>query len=117
MKLTTYEQAQARAETTPGKREETTSSAGLSVSDIAPRLRRQLRLSAAQGVLVTEVEPSSAASEAGVEAGDVVLKVNYTPVNNGITSFERLIRRATSRGLVSLHLLRGKRELFVAFSP
>jgi serine protease Do len=55
---------------------------GVTVSDLDPRMRRQFNIPAkVEGALVTQVEPDSAAAEAGLQPGDVVLEINRETVS------------------------------------
>lgn len=64
---------------------------GLSVDNITPDIARQLRLPRnARGVVVTDVDSGSAAAEAGIRPGDVIVEVNRRPVNN-VNDFNRTI--------------------------
>lgn len=56
---------------------------GVTVSDLDTQTRRQLELPAdLQGALVTDVEPYSAAADAGLRRGDVILEINRERVRN-----------------------------------
>lgn len=55
---------------------------GLRVSPLTPDMAAQLGLPKAEGVVVESVEPGSAAQEAGLRKGDVILEVNRQKVRN-----------------------------------
>ncbi len=54
---------------------------GVGVGDISPAFRQQFQLPAdLKGAVITQVEPNSAAFEAGLREGDVILEINRRPV-------------------------------------
>ncbi len=55
---------------------------GLTIEGNSRQLAQQLGLATAQGVVITDVEPGSAAYWAGLEPGDVILEVDRQPVNS-----------------------------------
>jgi serine protease Do len=55
---------------------------GLALQNIGPEERRQLNLTGDDGVLVTSVQPNSPAQNAGIQAGDVILRVNHVSVSS-----------------------------------
>jgi serine protease Do len=55
---------------------------GLAVQDLNPELARQLGLDATEGVLITSVQPGSAADEAELRRGDVILEVDRKEIRN-----------------------------------
>ena len=56
---------------------------GVQVENLTPQIAQQLNLSAsARGVVVDSVDQSSAAAEAGLQKGDVIIEVNHKTVNN-----------------------------------
>src|SRR5262249_7955787 len=56
---------------------------GLALRELDPAERQQRDLQGRDGVLVSGVAPGSAAAEAGIKAGDVILQVNRKPVASG----------------------------------
>jgi serine protease Do len=54
---------------------------GVGVADLDSRMRREFDVPArVKGALVTEVDPTSAAAEAGLQPGDVIQEINRQPV-------------------------------------
>ncbi|MGH7321713.1 MAG: DegQ family serine endoprotease, partial [Candidatus Rokuibacteriota bacterium] len=74
---------------------------GLSVQPITPELARQFNLSAATGVLVSEVDEGSPAARAGLRPGDVILEVNRRRVRD-VASFEEALSRSEQDALLFL---------------
>jgi len=86
---------------------------GLSVDNLTADVAQELRLPAnTTGVVVTGVEPGSAASEAGLRNGDVIQHVNRKPVAN-IQEFNQALRQAGSDTVVFL-VNRGGTTQFIA---
>jgi serine protease Do len=75
---------QASAEESTDRREPGASSGfGLSVEPLTREIARQLGVSSTSGLVVTGVEPSSRAADAGLEEGDVIEEVNGAKVTTG----------------------------------
>jgi serine protease Do len=56
---------------------------GVQVQNLTPEIARQMNLPpSTTGVVVSEVDPSSYAAEAGLQRGDVIQEVNRKPVHN-----------------------------------
>jgi serine protease Do len=84
---------------------------GVSVDEMTPHIARQLGLPAqTTGVVVVEVEPGSAAADAGLQRGDVIQAVNRRPVTNA-NEFERAIRQAGNDSVLLL-INRGGRSFY-----
>jgi serine protease Do len=80
---------EASAEPQPRQDSHKSSLSGVQVEDLDAQAARSLGLGPkAQGVVVTQVNPSSAAADAGLERGDVIQEVNRKPVRN-TGDFER----------------------------
>ncbi len=64
---------------------------GVQVQNLTPPIARELGISADErGVVVTSVDPSSAAAAAGLGRGDVIQEVNRKPVHN-VQEFHRAL--------------------------
>jgi len=70
--------SRGRAEAAPRARTE--SKAGITVRELTPEEARQAGVEG--GVVVTEVDPRSGAAEAGLSAGDIIVRVNRKPVRS-----------------------------------
>lgn len=55
---------------------------GLSLEPVTPQVSKQLGLDAAEGLVVTEIDPNGPAAEAGMARGDVVLEINRKAVSS-----------------------------------
>jgi len=62
-----------------------------------------------KGVLVRAVDPDSAAGQRGLEAGDIILRVNKKPV----TTVKELREAATGAKSLLLRIRRGNSELLL----
>ena len=85
--------------------------AGVTVAPITPALREQLRIppTQAHGLVVSNVEPGSPASRAGLRPGDVLLELDEKPlraVADLSTAWEK------AEGKTSLLVWRDGRSLF-----
>lgn len=83
---------------------------GVSIQDIDQELARALHLPSANGVLVADVGASSPAGRAGVQRGDVVLKVDGKTVDS-TGQLRNLIAAAGARSKVKLDMLRNGKPL------
>jgi len=91
---------------------------GVAVTDMDPASRRQFRVpSDVEGVLITQVDPSSAAFEAGMRAGDVILEVNRKAVTNSEEVVALTSNPKDKRTLVRVWSRGAKRYIVVDESP
>lgn len=63
---------------------------GAQVVDITPRLAQQLKISDYSGVALRSIQPEGSAEQAGLQAGDVIMKINEQSVDSR-SDFEELI--------------------------
>jgi serine protease Do len=105
----------AQAGESPAGREDT-GQLGLALAPLTPEARQRLGLDeAVKGVAVTAVRPDSAAAEAGLRQGDVILSVNQTAVTAPRQVSEQ-VEKARKDGRVTVLVLiaRGDSQRFVA---
>ena len=83
---------------------------GLNLQPLTPDFARRLGLAEdTKGMLVAEVNPTGAASAAGIRKGDAILEINRQPV----ASFEEVQRALDAPGNPLLLIARGGQTLFV----
>jgi len=88
---------------------------GITVQNLTPELRDQLGLSPeVHGVVITEIDPSSPAAQAGFQQGDVIESVNRHPVNS-VQDFNRWA--AESKGQTLLRYNRQGSGGYVVITP
>jgi serine protease Do len=115
VKLVEFPEDEPQAQARPGDEEDGTW-LGLSVRNLTDEERAELKLESG-GVLVTSVESGSAADEAGLQRGDVILQVAGEPVS-GATAFGRAVReQRKSDKPILLRVRRGSSTLFIAVEP
>jgi serine protease Do len=86
---------------------------GVSVENLDADTAKELGLPAStKGVVVTDVDPSSAKADSGLRKGDVIQEVNHQPVQN-IAEFERAMHKAGKEEALLL-VNRGGTTLFIA---
>ena len=88
---------------------------GVTVTPLTKQLAEYFGVEAGKGVLVDEVKESSAASVAGLRAGDVILEIEGEPVATQ-TDLIRILNRKTT-GDVALTILRDKQRLNLRATP
>ena len=91
-------------------------SLGVAVQNLTPQIARELGLKRNAGVVVTAVEPGSAAAEATIQTGDVIREVNRKSVGN-VDDFAQKIEQAKGQESILLLIQRGQNTLFAAVTP
>ncbi len=89
---------------------------GLSVQNLTPEIARELGVKATKGVVITGVEPGSAAADAKLQTGDVIREVNRKPVT-GVSDFIQKVEKAKGQESLLLLIQRGQGSLFAAVTP
>ena len=73
---------------------------GIQVENVNARDARQLGIPAnTPGVVVTGIDPNSAAADSGLQEGDVIMEVNRKPVTNA-QEFEHAVRNSKDQALL-----------------
>lgn len=90
---------------------------GLSVQNITPEIAKQLDLTSTDGVVVSDVNQSGKAAQAGIRRGDFFLEVNRTKVTD-FETLNRVLEKDKDKDNKSILFLinRGGRTVFVAVS-
>lgn len=89
---------------------------GVQVQNLTPAIAQELGISTnTRGVVVTSVDPSSAAAASDVERGDVIQEVNRKPVHN-VQEYNQAVA-ATHGGQVLLLLNRNGSSHYVVVAP
>ena len=76
---------------------------GLAVRELSPELAERFGHEIDKGVMVSEVEPRSAAAQAEIQPGHLILSVDRTPVTS-IEDFGKALATAAERGRVLLRV-------------
>lgn len=86
------------------------SALGLRVRRIGPQLAALLKTDSDQGLLIEQVAPNSAAANASLQSGDVILGIDGVPLSRGIDLARLLWRRAPGSTLRLLLEREGRRR-------
>jgi len=89
---------------------------GLTVQTVTPEMAQSLGLERVEGVVITTVQPGTAAEEAGLRRGDVVLEIDRKPIRNLGDYRKALGETKKGRGVLFL-VRRGESTLFLALKP
>ena len=76
---------------------------GMTVRDITPDLAKRFEVKDDEGVIVTEIENDSAAAEKTISLGDIVTRINSTPVDS-VKSFKAALEGEDLKKGVIVHL-------------
>jgi serine protease Do len=87
---------------------------GVGVGDLDPQARAQFHIpDTVHGAVVTQVEPGSAAAEAGLKLGDVIENINREPVKNADDAIQLTTNTSSKRTLVRVWDNGGSRYIVV----
>jgi serine protease Do len=86
---------------------------GLTVQNMTPQLAESLGLKRPNGVVITSVQPESAAAEAGLRRGDVILEVNRQEIAN-VDALQNAVKSAKPDSNILFLIRRGENNVFLA---
>jgi serine protease Do len=90
---------------------------GLAVQTLTPDLAENLGLDRSlKGVVVTQVEPSGAAADAGLRRGDVILEVNRQAVKD-VDAYRKAVKGVGKGKSILFLVRRGDNTIFLALKP
>jgi serine protease Do len=89
---------------------------GLTVQELTPELRNQLRLNTVDGVMVSSVDEAGPAARAGIRPGDVITEANREPVKS-TRDFSRILGQMRRGQNLLLLVRRDGNSRFVVLPP
>ncbi len=89
---------------------------GLSVQTLTPEIAENLGVSDTKGVVVSSVESGSAADDAGIRRGDVILEVNRQAVED-LDEYKAALKKVEKGKNLLLLVRRGDNTIFLALKP
>ena len=89
---------------------------GLTVQEVTPENAESLGVKRAEGVLITSVEPGSAADEAGLEQGDIIVEVDRKPIHD-VSEYKKAVMAAQKGKRILFLVRRGENAVFLALKP
>jgi serine protease Do len=95
--------------------QETSSGFGITLQNVTPEIARRLRLEDRRGAVITDVEQSSPAARAGLQPGDVIVRVGRQAVESSGEA-QRELARIASGGTAFLRIIRAGQETFVTIT-
>ena len=95
--------------------EEGGASLGMSTSNVTAEMARELKLKIPGGVAVTNVQPDGPAAEAGLQRGDVIHRINRTPVTTRL-DYVRALSALKGEKEITLQVERGGQLRFVSLT-
>jgi len=89
---------------------------GFDVRPLTPELARRLNRRSTEGVVVDRVEDGTAADEAGIQRGDVIVEANRRPVKT-LADWNKATRGLKKGERLTVRVERGDATLYVAVVP
>jgi serine protease Do len=89
---------------------------GLTVQKVTPEIAESLGIKRAEGVVITSVEPGSAADEAGLEQGDMIVEVNRKRIQD-VSEYKKAVMAAQKGKRLLFLVRRGENTMFLTLKP
>ncbi len=80
---------------------------GVTLEPVTPQVAKQLGLDAAEGLIVSEIDPNGPAAEAGMARGDVILEINRKAVSS-VSDVKSALEAANDKPILLLVSRRGQ---------
>ncbi len=111
----TLEEMEEEPAVAEGTQEEVQEGLGLRVQNITTEIAEQLGLTSTEGVVVSGVDPSGTAAQAGIRRGDLILEVNRAKVTD-FKSLTSILKKDKDNKSTLFLINRGGRTIFIAVS-
>jgi serine protease Do len=95
-----------------GTETKTSKKLGLTIQELTPKLAESLGIEEEKGLIVTDVDPDSAASEAGIFRGDIILEINRVKVAT-VSEYKKVMQKAIGKKTILMLIEREQNTRFV----
>jgi serine protease Do len=85
---------------------------GMTVQELTPKLAESLGIGEEQGLIVTDISSGSAAAEAGILRGDIILEINREKAEN-VAQYKKALQAAQEKESILLLIKRDQHTRFV----
>jgi len=89
---------------------------GLTVQKVTPEIAESLGIKHAEGVVITFVQPCSAADETGLEQGDIIVEVNRKRIHD-VSEYKKAVMAAQKGKRILFLVRRGENTMFLTLKP
>ena len=86
---------------------------GLQLQEITPELAQTHELASDKGLIVTDLDPSGVAAEAGIRRGDIIMEINQSPAYT-ISEFQKKVGAAKKGEMMLFLIKRRDGSLYIA---
>jgi Do/DeqQ family serine protease len=89
---------------------------GIKVEDLTPKNRKEYRIAAKEGVLITEVRSGSQLARVGLRAGDLLRQIDEAGIANR-DEFRKVLVKVRQKPSLVLMIQRGEQGYYVTVTP